>query len=51
MSVPRCFEFFIISFVETFLFLFLLNSFKKIKKIATCQALIVPCGSDIVMWQ
>jgi len=27
-----------------------LNSFKKIKKTATCQAVVVPRGSDRVMW-
>jgi len=28
-----------------------LNFLKKIKKIATCQAVIVPHGSDRVTWQ
>jgi len=31
--------------------IFFLNFLKKNQKIATCQAAIVPRGSDRVMWQ
>jgi len=42
VSFPRFFEIFIS---------FFLNFFKKIIKIATCQAVIVPHGSDSDMCQ
>jgi len=42
--VPRFFEL----FLNYFYFIFL-NFFNKIKKIATCQAVIVPRGSDVTM--
>ena len=47
MSVPRLFEFFYYFFLNFFIFYFyFLNFLEKIKKIATCQAVIVPRGSD-----
>jgi len=47
MSVPRFFEFFYYFFLIFFLFLiFFFEFLKKNHKIATCQAVIVPRGSD-----
>jgi len=44
--------FFYYFFFEFFYFLFFIFYFlKKIKKIVTCQAVIVPRGSDKVTWQ
>jgi len=42
MSVPQFFDF----FFDFFLIFFLIFFLKKNQKIATCQAVIVPCGND-----